>query len=163
MADESQAVEVSDIVSVSVRLPNDEFIELQVKPDTAISQLMCILESHHLGLKGSKIHLLFRQKRMDPALRLDQYNSDKEVSLRVDAVVDCTDDLDLRYEDFLDGDLRLSTRSQNLKKVSVEAYFTIRCAGFTSLHYLLGFYFNLLRQQRHLIHALVWQCQSVSK
>jgi hypothetical protein len=120
-----EEVEVSDLVNVSVRLPSDEFIELSVPPEIEISGIIAALARHCNGLKGNKILLLHRQKKMSPEQPLTVYNVDNNKSINIEAVVSCLDDMDLRYDDFIER-VTLSTTSQSMKHVSISTYFTIR-------------------------------------
>lgn len=113
------------MVTVSVRLPSDEFIELVVVSNILVSELLTSLVAHKIGLKETHITLTYRKKAMDPHHTLHSFNVDNNSCVSVEAIINSEDTLDLRYDDFLDS-VELSTTQQNFTKVSVDAYFTFR-------------------------------------
>ena len=129
MNDLAAAQGVNDLVKVSVRLPSDEFINLEVPPDSTISDLLTSLVAHQIGLKERHITLLYRNEPMDPSHTLSVYNVDNSSSsgrgVSVEALVSGRDEADLKYDDFIEH-MELSTQSQSMSDVSVEAYFTLR-------------------------------------
>jgi hypothetical protein len=116
---------MDDTVNVSIRLPNDEFVELTVAPDVPVKELQASLATHNLGLKGNKFRLMFRKQEMSAERSLDFFNVEAKKSVTLEAIVNCIDDLDLRFDDFLD-EVKLSTVSQSMKNVPVDVYFTLR-------------------------------------
>ena len=124
-SDECGGAEHEGAVLVTVRLPWDDVVELKVSQKSTVSDLAHLVAQRRLGFNGSKVRLLLEKQEMEQSRSLEFYNPSGARRVAVEALVRSNNDMDLRYDDFIE-EIKISTTEQNMKKVPVEAYFTIR-------------------------------------